>query len=226
METMELVLEIGARVENENGDTGTVTSIDKGWVAVELDDGETKKFRAKQLTVTEANCEEADEEAEGEEAEGEEAEGEEAEGEEGANGSTFRGERLRERKAQYVKQRHCGDTVAYALAQATLPAILRLTRGLDLYNPKWESLNAGQQRMNAGNRIRAHIRKEEKAGNTDTVAAIMQSLADIEKKPQEFRVLRNGRPVKRCATNEEAMTWMNAAADKADANTKWGVEAV
>ena len=194
-----VTINISDRVENSDGEPGLVLAIAKGWITVELDDGNTKKYRAKDLEVIESASEgeeEADDEVEGEgeleagEAEGDE-EADEVEGE-GEEEPRFNGERLRQRKVNYVKQRHCGDTVATALAVTTLDAILALTRKLGLYNPAWEGLaNDGQRRMNAGNRIRAWAKKAENA------EAAAEELANLPVKPGDWNVLRDGRPVRR-----------------------------
>ena len=214
-------LNVGTRVSDEEGACGVVMAVAKGRVTVQMDDGETRKFKVAQLTeVVEP---EQPPEPEGEPTnEGGEPEGDEPEGDEGGESAEptgrapFRGDRLKANKAQYVKQRHCGDDVATALDTATLEGVLQQTRDWGLYNPKWEVLNDGQKRMNAGNRIRAYIKKAKDEDKADLLAA----LRNLPQKPEEWHVMRNGNPVARRASKAEAeaeMALMKAKPSSGDA---------
>lgn len=203
---------ISSRMGTPAGE-GILIAWERGWATVELDGGEEKKFRAKDVELLEdaSEGEDASEEADtGEEADaGEESDAEESEGE-----PAFKGERLRQRKEQYVGKRHCGDEVAMALAGATLQSILALTVDLELYNPKWATLNPGQQRMNAGNRIRGWLKKNE--GQESVFSKLVR-------KPTEFQVMRNNRPVKRCESLEAAQRWMEIAQKTASMEADWAI---
>lgn len=233
MEATELNnIAISSRMNTPAGE-GILIAWERGWATIELDDGEEKKFRAKDVELLEdaeegeehEDAEEASEPEEGDEGnngaeEGaEEEEGEEEEGGEGGEGeeSAFKGERLRQRKEQYVGKRHCGDEVALALAGATLQSILALTVDLGLYNPKWAVLNPGQQRMNAGNRLRGWLKKNEGQ------EAVFKKLV---KKPAEFQVLRNGRPARRCESREAAERWMATAQKVASNPADWAIREI
>ena len=101
-----------------------------------------------------------------------------------------------------------------ALAGATLQSILALTVDLGLYNPKWATLNPGQQRMNAGNRIRGWLKKNE--GQESVFSKLVR-------KPAEFQVMRNNRPVKRCESLEAAQRWMEIAQKTASMEADWAI---
>lgn len=209
---------ISSRMDTPAGE-GILIAWERGWATIELDDGEEKKFRAKDVELLE-DAEEASEPEEGDEGNngaegGEEEEDANEEGEE--EESAFKGERLRQRKEQYVGKRHCGDEVAQALAGATLQSILALTVDLGLYNPKWAVLNPGQQRMNAGNRLRGWLKKNEGQ------EAVFKKLV---KKPAEFQVLRNGRPARRCESREAAERWMATAQKVASNPADWAIREV
>ena len=212
MEATELNnIAISSRMDTPAGE-GILIAWERGWATIELDDGEEKKFRAKDVELVEdaSDGEESDaEESDAEESDAEESEGEESEGE-----PAFKGERLRQRKEQYVGKRHCGDEVAVALAGATLQSILALTVDLGLYNPKWATLNPGQQRMNAGNRIRGWLKKNE--GQESVFSKLVR-------KPAEFQVMRNNRPVKRCESLEAAQRWMEIAQKTASMEADWAI---
>ena len=217
MEATELNnIAISSRMSTPAGE-GILIAWERGWATVELDDGEEKKFRAKDVELIEdaSGAEEVEEvEAEEvEEVEAEESDAEESDADEDAE-SAFKGERLRQRKEQYVGKRHCGDEVAVALAGATLQSILALTVDLGLYNPKWATLNPGQQRMNAGNRIRGWLKKNE--GQESVFSKLVR-------KPTEFQVMRNNRPVKRCESLEAAQRWMEIAQKTASMEADWAI---
>ena len=60
--------------------------------------------------------------------------------------------------------KHCGDPVAEKLAGLTLPETLALAENVGGFKTgelakKYAKLNPGSQRMNAGNRIRAAIKR-------------------------------------------------------------------
>ena len=223
MEATELNnIAISSRMDTPAGE-GILVAWERGWATVELDDGEEKKFRAKDVELIEdasgaeevedaSGAEEVEEVEEVEESGADEGAGESDAGEE--NESAFKGERLRQRKEQYVGKRHCGDEVAVALAGATLQSILALTVDLELYNPKWATLNPGQQRMNAGNRIRGWLKKNE--GQESVFSKLVR-------KPTEFQVMRNNRPVKRCESLEAAQRWMEIAQKTASMEADWAI---
>lgn len=139
-------------------------------------------------------------EAEGEaEAEAEaEAEGE-GEAEEASAAAAFKGDRLKARKADYVKHKHCGDELATAVAGVETGVLLGAAEGLGVGVAKWAHLNNGQRRMNCGNVLRTMIKKADETRR----AEILEVLRALPRKV-EVRVLRNGRPVKRCETLAEA----------------------
>ena len=222
MEATELNnIAISSRMNTPAGE-GILIAWERGWATIELDDGEEKKFRAKDVELVE-NASDG-EESDGEESDGEESDAGESDGEESDAGESdagesegepaFKGERLRQRKEQYVGKRHCGDEVAVALAGATLQSILALTVDLGLYNPKWATLNPGQQRMNAGNRIRGWLKKNE--GQESVFSKLVR-------KPAEFQVMRNNRPVKRCESLEAAQRWMEIAQKSASMEADWAI---
>jgi hypothetical protein len=77
----------------------------------------------------------------------------------------------------YVDGRHCGDDIAARLAGMSLEAIYAEAERVCGLEPgtleaKYASLNHGQQRMNAGNRIRAAAKKAAKARDAE-IAALM-----------------------------------------------------
>ena len=199
---------ISSRMDTPAGE-GILIAWERGWATIELDDGEEKKFRAKDVELIEDAGEESDGEESDADEEGADEEGADEEGE-----PAFKGERLRQRKEQYVGKRHCGDEVAVALAGATLQSILALTVDLELYNPKWATLNPGQQRMNAGNRIRGWLKKNE--GQESVFSKLVR-------KPTEFQVMRNNRPVKRCESLEAAQRWMEIAQKTASMEADWAI---
>ena len=202
MEATELNnIAISSRMDTPAGE-GILIAWERGWATIELDDGEEKKFRAKDVELVE-------DASDGEESDAGESDAGESEGE-----PAFKGERLRQRKEQYVGKRHCGDEVAVALAGATLQSILALTVDLGLYNPKWATLNPGQQRMNAGNRIRGWLKKNE--GQESVFSKLVR-------KPAEFQVMRNNRPVKRCESLEAAQRWMEIAQKTASMEADWAI---
>lgn len=204
---------ISSRMDTPAGE-GILIAWERGWATIELDDGEEKKFRAKDVELLEDASEGEDaEEVEAEESDGEGEAAEESGADEDAE-PAFKGERLRQRKEQYVGKRHCGDEVATALAGATLQSILALTVDLGLYNPKWATLNPGQQRMNAGNRIRGWLKKNE---GQESV------FSKLARKPTEFQVMRNNRPVKRCESLEAAQRWMEVAQKTASMEADWAI---
>ena len=222
MEATELNnIAISSRMNTPAGE-GILIAWERGWATIELDDGEEKKFRAKDVELVEdaSDGEESDagESDAGESDAGESDAGESDAGESDAGESdgepAFKGERLRQRKEQYVGKRHCGDEVAVALAGATLQSILALTVDLGLYNPKWATLNPGQQRMNAGNRIRGWLKKNE--GQESVFSKLVR-------KPAEFQVMRNNRPVKRCESLEAAQRWMEIAQKTASMEADWAI---
>lgn len=79
--------------------------------------------------------------------------------------------RFKERYAKHDDS--CGDRVAAALKKATttqdsegrdkcdLKALKEIATANGVWNPKYASLNAGQQRMNVGNRLRGMIKNDE-----------------------------------------------------------------
>lgn len=219
MEATELNnIAISSRMDTPAGE-GILIAWERGWATIELDDGEEKKFRAKDVELIEDASEgEDDDESAGEENDADESDADEGAGEENdageENESAFKGERLRQRKEQYVGKRHCGDEVAVALAGATLQSILALTVDLELYNPKWAALNPGQQRMNAGNRIRGWLKKNE--GQESVFSKLVR-------KPTKFQVMRNNRPVKRCESLEAAQRWMEIAQKTASMEADWAI---
>lgn len=107
--------------------------------------------------------------------------------------NAFKGDRLKARKAAYVKHKHCGDDLATAVAGVETGVLLGAAEQLGVDVAKWSHLNNGQRRMNCGNVLRTMIKK----ADADRQAEILEVLRNLPRKV-EVRVLRNGRPVKRC----------------------------
>lgn len=189
----------------ETGEEGTLLSVARGWHEVEFEDGATKKFRADKLEPVK------DEEPE-------EQEPEEQEPEDHGN---WRGDRLKANRKQYVDGKHCGDAVAVALNGAQLGPLLELCERWGLNPSKWDELNPGQQRMNAGNRIRARMKKlgedEWKAAHAELVA--LPARIDVK-----WYVLRNGKIAKRSGSEALAKAWMEEARAKAKGDFTWEVK--
>lgn len=134
---------------------GTVVSVEKGWVGIETEEGETIKKRAKDIELVE------DEELEDEELEDE-------------NGVLTMSKKLRKYAVNYTKAtkgvsrtKHCGDGIAQILNDKVenVAHLYKATSKLtgvpeaDLKG-RYGHLNQGQQRMNLGNRIRAAFKDE------------------------------------------------------------------
>lgn len=166
-------LTAGQKVQLEDGRIATLTGYAKGWlkgtVGGEDDPAEEISFRAnKILSVLAAPVEHSaidgtpgDEEAT--EQEGEEGE----EGEEGTKGGKM-AQTLRKYRGGYQpglaysgrKSLNSGDAVAAAMHELSPAKSIALAEDLLKLEPgtlsaKYGHLNPGQQRMNAGNRIRA-----------------------------------------------------------------------
>lgn len=80
-------------------------------------------------------------------------------------------------RAGYVDGKSCGDAVASRLAGMSLEAVIaeaEQVSGLEAgaLVSKYASLNLGQQRMCAGNRIRAAAKKAQKAVDAEIAALI------------------------------------------------------
>lgn len=81
-------------------------------------------------------------------------------------------------RAGYVDGKSCGDAVASRLAGMSLEAVIAEAEQVSGLKPgalimKYAGLNLGQQRMCAGNRIRAAAKKAEKAMVAE-IAALLQ----------------------------------------------------
>ncbi len=80
-------------------------------------------------------------------------------------------------RAGYVDGKSCGDAVASRLAGMSLGAVIAEAEQVSGLEPgalvtKYAGLNLGQQRMCAGNRIRAAAKKTQKAVETEIAALI------------------------------------------------------
>ena len=77
----------------------------------------------------------------------------------------------------YVDGKSCGDAIAQRLAGMSLEAVIAEAERISNLEPgalvtKYASLNLGQQRMCAGNRIRAASKKAQKAVDAEIAALI------------------------------------------------------
>lgn len=165
---------VGTIVEVADGKyeglSGTVIGVTKGWVEVEFDDeaedGEaTGKFRVKSLVVLEQD----DTQENGEEYGHSDEDEDEDEDGEGLSNLARQIAKYREgyvsaTNASGTKTKTCGDTLAERLlaltpAQVAMAADLFFCVGAGWHAARYSSLNAGQIRMNCGNKIRAAMRK-------------------------------------------------------------------
>lgn len=135
------------------------------------------------------------------------------------------------RSANGSISRHNGDVVAAALAGLTLDEVYSLASEVvsteakpftvaDL-NAKYEHLNAGQQRMNLGNRIRGAVNKMNKAeeGSGDTYLTTMaEPLRDaVEAREQEATAAKATKQAEREAAAAEKAAKKESA--KAETNS-------
>jgi hypothetical protein len=134
----------GLFVETEDGTPGLVETVAKGWVTVRFEDG-TRKHRAKDLYL-----QPGDEKA----------------------ATRSMSATLNRYRATYEPSIACGgrkslnngDDLASLLAGLEPEQVIKLAElALDLevgsLQTKYDSLNPGQKRMNAGNRLRAAIKR-------------------------------------------------------------------
>ena len=129
------------RVTTPKGN-GVIIEIKSGWVTVHLDDGDSQKFRAKQL---------------------------EAE----VVGKPTQAQQLAKYREHYVPavtaagnmSAHNGDPVAMALVGKDADAVMLLAdavcpiKGGQTHEARYQGLNEGSKRMNAGNKLRAAYRR-------------------------------------------------------------------
>ncbi len=138
-------IEVGSRVEFK-GSQWDVTSIEKGWYGLTNHEGETAKARLKDLTLIELDNEDH-------------------------TGNKMAGV-LANYRAGYVpsiaasgkKSLSNGDAVAKALEGKAAEEVLQIADSLlglpsGTLQSQYARLNPGQQRMNAGNRLRAAVKK-------------------------------------------------------------------
>ncbi len=138
-------IEVGSRVEFKQSQWD-VASIEKGWYGLTNHEGETAKARLKDLTLIELDNEDH-------------------------NGNKMAGV-LANYRAGYVpsiaasgkKSLSNGDAVAKALEGKAAEEVLQIADSLlglpnGTLQSQYARLNPGQQRMNAGNRLRAAVKK-------------------------------------------------------------------
>lgn len=138
-------IEVGSRVEFKQSQWDVAT-IEKGWYGLTNHEGETAKARLKDLTLIEQDGEDH-------------------------NGNKMAGV-LANYRAGYVpsiaasgkKSLSNGDAVAKALEGINAAEVLVMAETLLQMEPgtlraQYSRLNPGQQRMNAGNRLRAALKK-------------------------------------------------------------------
>ncbi len=83
----------------------------------------------------------------------------------------------------------CGDEVATALAGVDHAALFEFADSVGVETAKYDHLNAGQKRMNVGNRLRNLVKKGE---------VTVEQLAALPRAPEPVK------PVKEAANAEEA----------------------
>lgn len=89
------------------------------------------------------------------------------------------------RGKQYEKvngSANCGDAIGLALAGADRDALLAFARSVGIDIDKYSHLNAGQQRMNVGNRLRGLVKKGEV--NVDALAALPRAPEPVKAAPK------------------------------------------
>lgn len=132
----------------EDGSKWVVEGYAKSWYTLKNEDGDTKKVRAKQIAGTLEDLELEEEN-------------------DGKMSTTLRKYRQRYQPAIAYSGRKSyttGDEIAHELAGLSPMQVIRVAEKLlDMEQGelliKYEKLNAGQKRMNAGNRIRAAIKR-------------------------------------------------------------------
>lgn len=119
------------------------------------------------------------------------------------------------RSASGSKSYHTNDDVANALEGATVEEVKTVAAaiGVDDVN-KYDHLNAGQIRMNLGNRIRGLLAKMEKENEGSAVKALEKAAAGIRK-----AVTKRAADAEKEA-EEKAKAKEAAKAEKADAKPK------
>lgn len=138
-------IEVGSHVEFKEAQWDVAT-VEKGWYGLTNSEGETAKARLKDLTLIEIDNEDH-------------------------NGNKMAGI-LANYRAGYVpsiaasgkKSLSNGDAIAKALEGKTAKEVLQIADGLlglpgGTLQSQYARLNPGQQRMNAGNRLRAALKK-------------------------------------------------------------------
>ena len=138
-------IEVGSRVEFKEAQWDVAT-IEKGWYGLTNSEGETTKARLKDLTLIELDNEN--------------------------HGGNKMAGILANYRAGYVpsiaasgkKSLSNGDTIAKALEGKTAEEVLLMAESLlglpsGTLQSQYARLNPGQQRMNAGNRLRAALKK-------------------------------------------------------------------
>lgn len=153
-------IEVGSRVEFKESQWDVAT-IEKGWYGLTNHEGETAKARLKDLTLIELDNED--------------------------HGGNKMAGILANYRAGYVpsiaasgkKSLSNGDTIAKALEGKTAEEVLQIADSLlglpsGTLQSQYARLNPGQQRMNAGNRLRAALKK-------GTIAVVDGELCGVAK---------------------------------------------
>ena len=68
---------------------------------------------------------------------------------------------------------NCGDAIALALAGVDFDALMTFAAQVGIDTAKYDHLNAGQKRMNVGNRLRTLVKKE--SVSIDQLAALARA---------------------------------------------------
>lgn len=141
----ERTIEVGSRVEHKESQWD-VASIEKGWYGLRNSEGETAKARLKDLVLIETD---------GEDHDGNKMAGVLA---------NYRAGYIPSIAASGKKSLSNGDAVAKALEGINAREVLLMTESLlglpsGTLQAQYARLNPGQQRMNAGNRLRAALKK-------------------------------------------------------------------
>ena len=178
--------------------TGTLTGISKGWYVVQLNEESAEEQGREKISVRAAAIRPAEED---DEIDGEYHDDLDENGnpilmddeqsvedalDEAEEHASKMAEALRKARARYVKDRrpngaataHNGDLIARELRDYEPREVCDICdRCFDLPKgttyAKYEHLNAGQQRMNAGNRIRAVWRKAEDIARMERIAQVL-----------------------------------------------------
>lgn len=168
---------------------GTIIATLKGWYKVELDeifdDGEGKPFKEVSVRASSLQVLADEESDEDEELESPDEEGLDDEEEENTDAHKM-AKALREARTRYTKAlrpdgtptAHSNDLIARVLLDSEPLEVCSFADSIceepqGYHAERYASLNNGQKRMNAGNKIRSHWRKAVELNDTTTMQLIM-----------------------------------------------------